>query len=259
MSCSPRAEERSASASRWAPWSTAAAEYRGTPVPGTGGLITEDLTIENWLLNAGVGPQVMARSGPVRPYAYALAGLGYFATDTTLGNDYYPASIGSTNYDDTTFAWCAGAGLLVSVSRSFAIDLGVQYVGNGTVRYLAEGDLLPSPGGAPPVIVPRKTEANLVFVHRRGDASGRGELPTIRFVIGLERTHRTRTYPLTSGASEADLSSHQRATPPRWSDRRGRGASGLADRTACGERRGGCRWEIGSTPPALEGTFGSLR
>lgn len=133
------------------------------PVPGTGGLITENLTIENWLLNAGIGPQVMARSGPVRPYAYALAGVGYFATDTSLGNDYYPY-LSSTNYDDTTFAWCAGAGLLIPVSGSVAIDLGVQYVGNGTVRYLAEGDLLPSPGGGPPVIVPRRTEANLVEI-----------------------------------------------------------------------------------------------
>ena len=55
-----------------------------------------------------------------------------------------------------------GGGLLIPVSGSLAIDVGVQYVGNGTVRYLAEGDLLPSPGGDPPVIVPRQTEANLL-------------------------------------------------------------------------------------------------
>jgi opacity protein-like surface antigen len=135
-----------------------------TPVPGTGGLITEDLTTDNWLLNAGIGPQVMLRSGTVRPYAHALAGFGYFATETSLGNGYDYGSYSSTNYDDTTFAWSAGAGLLIPVSRSVAIDLGVQYVGNGTVRYLAEGDLRPSPGGVPPVIVPRKTEANLVTI-----------------------------------------------------------------------------------------------
>jgi len=135
-----------------------------TPVPGTGGLITEDLTTDNWLLNAGIGPQVMLRSGTVRPYAYALAGVGYFATDTSLGNGYDYGSYGSTNYDDTTFAWSVGAGLLIPVSRSVAIDLGVQYVGNGTVRYLAEGDLRPSSGNAPPVIVPRETEANLVTI-----------------------------------------------------------------------------------------------
>ena len=70
----------------------------------------------------------------------------------------------TTNYDDWTFAWSAGAGLLIPVSRSLAIDVGVQYVGNGTVRYLAEGDLLPSPGGAPPVIVPRQTAANLLTI-----------------------------------------------------------------------------------------------
>ena len=135
------------------------------PVPGTGGLVTEDLTTDNWLLNAGIGPQLMARSGSVRPYLYALAGIGYFATETSFGHGYdYYGDNSSTNYDDTTFAWSAGAGLLIPVSRSLAIDVGVQYVGNGTVRYLAEGDLLPSPGGAPPVIVPRQTEANLFTI-----------------------------------------------------------------------------------------------
>jgi opacity protein-like surface antigen len=136
-----------------------------TSVPGTGGLITQDLTTDNWLLNAGIGPQVMVRSGPVRPYAYALAGFGYFATETSFGNGYdYYGDSSTTNYDDWTFAWSAGAGLLIPVARSLAIDVGVQYVGNGTVRYLAEGDLLPSPSGAPPVIVPRQTAANLFTI-----------------------------------------------------------------------------------------------
>jgi opacity protein-like surface antigen len=135
----------------------------GASVPGTGGLVTTNLTVDNWLLNAGIGPQVVVRAGAVRPYAYALAGVGYFATDTTIGHYYYGA-YGTTNYDDTTFAWSAGAGLLIPVSGSLAIDVGVQYVGNGTVRYLAEGDLLPAPGGAPPLIVPRKTDANLVEI-----------------------------------------------------------------------------------------------
>ena len=65
---------------------------------------------------------------------------------------------------DGLSAWAAGAGLLFRLSRDVALDVGVQYVGNGEVRYLAEGDLVPSPGGAPPVIVPRRTEANLVTV-----------------------------------------------------------------------------------------------
>jgi opacity protein-like surface antigen len=137
----------------------------GVSVPGTGGLVTEDLTTDNWLLNAGIGPQFMARSGSVRPYAYALAGFGYFATETSFGHGYdYYGDNSSTNYDDWTFAWSAGAGLLIPVSRSLAIDVGVQYVGNGTVRYLAEGDLRPSPEGVPPVIVPRTTEANLLTI-----------------------------------------------------------------------------------------------
>jgi opacity protein-like surface antigen len=135
-----------------------------TPVPGTGGLVTQDLTTDNWLLNAGLGPQFMLRSGSVRPYAYALAGVGYFWTETNLGDDHGGPYYGSTNYEDTTFAWAAGAGLLFPLSRSVSLDVCVQYVGNGSVRYLAEGDLVPSSDDTPPVVVPRHTDANLVTI-----------------------------------------------------------------------------------------------
>jgi hypothetical protein len=131
------------------------------PVPGSGGLITTDLTTDNWLFHFGAGPQIQARSGPVRPYAYALAGVGYFSTGTSLDQNYY-GSLSSTNYDDATFAWSAGAGLLIPVASAVLIDVGVHYVGNGTVSYLAEGDLRPSISGAPPVIVPRQSEANVL-------------------------------------------------------------------------------------------------
>jgi opacity protein-like surface antigen len=131
-------------------------------VPGSGGLVTTDLTTDNWLFNVGVGPQIQARSGPVRPYAYALAGVGYFSTDTSLGDDSGYGGYTSTNYDDTTFAWSAGGGLLIPVSNTVLIDVGVHYVGNGTVSYLAEGDLRPSMGDRPPVIIPRQSEANVL-------------------------------------------------------------------------------------------------
>ena len=131
-------------------------------VPGTGGLITTDLTTDNWLFHFGAGPQVQARSGPVRPYAYALAGVGYFSTDTTLEDDYGYSGYTSTNYEDTTFAWSAGGGLLIPVSKAVLVDIGVHYVGNGTVSYLAEGDLRPSMGDRPPVIIPRQSEANVL-------------------------------------------------------------------------------------------------
>ncbi len=131
------------------------------PVPGSGGLITTDLTTDNWLFHLGAGPQVQARSGPVRPYAYALAGIGYFSTDTTLDQAYY-GSLSSTNYEDTTFAWSAGAGLLIAVSKAVLVDVGAHYVGNGTVSYLAEGDLRPSTSGARPLIVPRRSDANIL-------------------------------------------------------------------------------------------------
>jgi len=88
-------------------------------------------------------PQVMPARA-VRPYAYALAGLGYFATDTSLGDGYddYYGDHTTTNYDDTTFAWSAGAGLLFPVSGA-SPSTWDPVRGNGTVRYLAEGDCNP--------------------------------------------------------------------------------------------------------------------
>ena len=162
-SCSPPGVDRSASASRragpglWQPDDRHAGARDG-------GLVTEDLTTDNWLLNAGLGPQVMLRSGTVRPYAYALAGVGYFGdryvARRRLRYDGY-------RYDELRrhHVRLVGGGWPADpVSRSVAIDLGVQYVGNGTVRYLAKAISSRRRVNAPPVIVPRKTEANLLTI-----------------------------------------------------------------------------------------------
>ena len=152
---------RSASASRRAASSTAAGD-RARRCPGRAGSSPRTSRPTTGCSMPGSAPRscsARARSAPTRTRSPASATSrprrpSATATTTT-------GTTSTTNYDDTTFAWSAGAGLLFPVSRSVAIDVGVQYVGNGTVRYLAEGDLRPSPGGAPPVIVPRKTEANL--------------------------------------------------------------------------------------------------
>ena len=118
-----------------------------------GGRIMADLTTTNDIAWLGVGPQVMAPNGAIRPYANATAGLSYFATTSsvqgTRGGDAFART---TNYDDTQFSWGGGAGVLVPVNRGARtrvfLDLGARYHDNGrNVRYLREGGIHDLPNG----------------------------------------------------------------------------------------------------------------
>jgi hypothetical protein len=130
------------------------------PIFGTQGEVLEDVsTTDNWIAQLSVGPQVMARSGRVRPYAHAFGGLSYFATTSELvwprpslvlavpgvppvvvGQDPFRTT---THHDDVIASYGAGGGVLVSLGKGgTALDLGARYVGGGTVRYLVEGDPL---------------------------------------------------------------------------------------------------------------------
>jgi len=112
-----------------------------------------------------VGPQLMAHSGRLRPYANAFAGVSYFATTSQL---VFPRPVPAfvvpgvpivptqdpfrttTHYDDVIASYGGGAGVLVGLGQGgTALDLGLRYVGGGTVRYLVEGDRrTPFKGGA---------------------------------------------------------------------------------------------------------------
>src|SRR5262245_61384090 len=142
------------------------------PVVGTDGQVLEDVaTTDNWIAQLGVGPQIMAHSGRVRPYANAFAGVSYFATTSQLvfprpvtvlavpgaplvlaGQDPFRTT---THYDDVIASYGGGAGVLVPLGHGgTALDLGARYVGGGTVRYLVEGD--------PTNSLPHRTEGHMV-------------------------------------------------------------------------------------------------
>jgi hypothetical protein len=143
-------------------------ESARTVVSGTGGrLLVDDVTTDNWMANVTLGPQVAATSGRLRPYANVFGGLSYFATTSQLPRVrrdefgffepmpvfepdlLFDSFLTTTHFDDTSFAYGGGAGVLVQLGRgSTALDLGVRYVANGRVRFLAEGDLEDGPGGA---------------------------------------------------------------------------------------------------------------
>jgi hypothetical protein len=125
-----------------------------------------DLTTTNSIAYFNVGPQLMLPSGAVRPYINAAIGGSYFGTTSSVdgvdGNDDDFAS--TTNFDDITFAWNGGGGMLVRLSSGRTpvfLDLGVRYHGNGEVEYLKEGDIVDNPDGTI-TITPTRSEANLL-------------------------------------------------------------------------------------------------
>jgi hypothetical protein len=144
------------------------------PVRGTDGRVLEDVaTTDNWIAQLAVGPQLMARSGRVRPYAHAFAGASYFATSSELVRPRRSFTVVSavpgappvvvtqdpfrttTHFDDFIGSYGAGGGVLVGLGRGgTALDIGVRYVANGRVRFLAEDD--PIDGS------PRRSEGHLL-------------------------------------------------------------------------------------------------
>jgi len=128
------------------------------------GHVWADVTTENWISSLGVGPQLMARSGALRPYVHAVAGFSYFSTTSEVrGQDDFYGFARSTDFDDFTFSWGFGGGFQLSLSDSLSLDVGVRYLDNGRVRYLTEGDIYEDDFGDV-FLTPRRSEANLVEV-----------------------------------------------------------------------------------------------
>ena len=127
-------------------------------VAGTGGRVkTEDglhVTTTSDFLRFALGPHVAARRGRLRPYGYATVGASYFSTKSDLDDDApdEEAIASHTNCSDWTFSWSAGAGVLVHLSGEGFLDLGVRYLANRPVDWMAAGDVRDpmGPGGPQP-------------------------------------------------------------------------------------------------------------
>jgi len=140
-------------------------ETKRVPLSPTLGRILVDLTTSNNIVWLGVGPQVTIPLPGIRPYVNASAGFSYFFTESSVeGSNNGDDFANTTNYDDGTFAWGGGGGLLIPFrtrSGEVALDLGVRYHGNGEVRYLRRGSIEDLPGGQIR-LSPIQSEANLL-------------------------------------------------------------------------------------------------
>jgi len=116
--------------------------YRTTLGGGPLSLVNVDVVTTNNIALGGLGLQIGTPGRKIRPYANATGGFSYFFTESSVeGTDNSEAFASSTNYDDGGFAWSAGGGLYIPVSRRRTIvnlDLGVRWLDNGKRNYLRD-------------------------------------------------------------------------------------------------------------------------
>ena len=141
-------------------------ESRPVPIsPTVGGRITVDLTTNNDIFFVGIGPQLGAPGSRIQPYVNGSVGVAYFVTGSSLSGDRDNESFANTtNYDDGTIAYGAGAGVYVPLRRGrtpIVLDLSVRYHRNGRVSYLTEGGIRDNPDGSI-TLSPITSDANLL-------------------------------------------------------------------------------------------------
>lgn len=137
--------------------------------PTIGGRILVDVNTSNNIAWIGVGPQIGAPNGNLRPYANAYAGYSYLSTTSTVEGTYYDDEpiASTTNFDDWTFSYGAGAGVYVPLRRGPApvsMDLGVRYHNNGEAEYLREGDIEDN-GDGTITVYPVRSDTDLLTFH----------------------------------------------------------------------------------------------
>jgi opacity protein-like surface antigen len=132
-----------------------------------GGRVELDVTTSNYIVPMSIGPQLSWPTGIVRPYVNAGVGGQLFFTESRLqGTGDNTAFASTTNHSAVTAAWSVGGGVYVPlyVGKSHLdLDLGVQYFGGGTARYLAEGSIVDQPGGQV-TVTPLESTTHLAII-----------------------------------------------------------------------------------------------
>jgi hypothetical protein len=133
-----------------------------------GDRILVDLVTTNNIAFVGVGPQIGLPNGKLRPYLNGFVGLSYLYTSSSLrGSGSGESFAETTNFDDATFAYGAGAGLYIPLRHGVApisLDLGATYRNAGQAAYLREGDIEDLPDGGI-VLYPRHSDTDVLDFH----------------------------------------------------------------------------------------------
>lgn len=121
--------------------------------------VKADISTNNAILSWGVGPEVSLPMGIFRLTGHALIGSSYVTTYSGARNfGLVPDFFALTEHQsDGGFAWSAGAGVAMPVSKSANLELGLTYQGHGTRNYLVRGGVTDQPDGSVALDVQRSS------------------------------------------------------------------------------------------------------
>lgn len=126
-------------------------ETKRVPLSNTVDRVFVDMTTSNNIMMLGVGPQLTAPAGAVRPYLAGTVGLVSFFTETSVsGTDNTYDFASSQNLGDGNLAWTLSSGFYIPmrVGRSpWSIDIGATYHQNGRLEYLRKGGIIDNNDG----------------------------------------------------------------------------------------------------------------
>ena len=131
-----------------------------------------NLNRTNSLANLHLLMQVSPFFGTVRPYVEGLFGGSYIFTTSTVRNENGDEEIAtSTNYDDLTWNYGGGAGILFKISGSsenveaIYLDLKARYLFGTEAEYLTEESLLYVKANGEPVFEAQKSKTDFFSFH----------------------------------------------------------------------------------------------
>jgi hypothetical protein len=132
-----------------------------------GGRVQVQVTTSNYIVPMSIGPQVSWPRGPVRPYAHAgVGGQLLFSESRVHGTTVGTVLASTTNHSASAAAWSLGGGVsmpLVAGRTQVQLDLGVQYVGGRSARYLTKGSIVDLPG-AQIAVTPRQSSTHMAII-----------------------------------------------------------------------------------------------
>jgi len=124
----------------------------------------------NNLANFHLMMQISPFMGTVRPYIEGLFGGAYLFTTSEVKSESTQLTFAeSTNWDDFTWSYGAGAGLLFLISKDLGevkdlyLDLKARYVYGTEAQYLTENDVRVVGGRV--LYFPRKSKTDLLTFH----------------------------------------------------------------------------------------------
>lgn len=152
----------------WGSWIEYGRTTERVPLSPTLPGLDVDLTTSNDIISFGVGPELHLAVGKFRPYLTGGIGVSDFATTTSVeGSNNSNPFASSTNFNDWTFAWYGGGGMMYLISNGNTpvyLDGGVRFEGHGETRYLQEGSIK-SDGSGGVIISPVQSQTDLLLIH----------------------------------------------------------------------------------------------